>query len=179
MIDRAVDELRQAVLLPDPRVREAAFIALAQLSRTEATTRGYEMFRELGGKTDGTAARLLFHFTGQSEPTIQQLDTLTANDTFLGMLIAEAFGERGGTVVPELITALRRLCSEEQPSGTWMEHESRKYYIIHALQRIGPPAIKAIPDLVRCLEDRNAYRDTRWIAEQAIKAIKKGIPSKE
>jgi hypothetical protein len=81
--------------------------------------------------------------------------------------------ERGAAAVPALLAALAAFPLPAQAdTGHWMEDESTKYHIMHALKQIGPAAAAAVPLLEEIAVDWEAYRDTRWQAEQALKAIR-------
>ncbi|WP_131740398.1 hypothetical protein [Actinomadura roseirufa] len=154
--------------------REAAVIALAAIDEGEATTALYRMFDRHG--CHGSAGRLLAHFTGETEPTTEELiESLPGVDNFLGVLTSAALGERGAAAVPALLAALRAFPLPTPPdSGQWFGDETTKYRLMYALGRAGAAAAPATSTLLAVLEDEGTYRDTRHQAEATLRAI--GLP---
>lgn len=165
---QAVAGLRATLGVGSGEVLEAAFVALAHIDRSAATTSGFVMFARLGGRTEGLASRLLARLTPPPSPTIERcLDWLACDDNLTGMLAAEALGEQGPGAVQELLAHLRPLLTGRRSA----EEERVRGRLAHALRRIGPGAAPAIPALLALLADEDVYRDTRWVAKQALVAI--------
>lgn len=165
---QAVAALRATLGAGSPEVLEATFIALARIDPSAATTTGFVMFARLAGHTQGLASRLLAQLSPPPAPTVERcLAWLASEELLRGMLAAEALGEQGPGAVAELLAHLQpllggvRAASEERVRGR----------IVHALRRIGPGAAAAIPALLGLLADEDVYRDTRWVAKQALVAI--------
>ncbi len=165
---QAVAGLRAALGAGSTEVLEAGFVALARIDRAAATTAGFALFARLGGRTQGLASRLLARLSPPPPPTVDVcLGCLAGEDNLVGMLAAEALGERGPEAVEQLLRCLQPLLGGEHGAA----EERARGRIAHALRRIGPGAEAAIGALLRLLEDERAYRDTRWYAKQALVAI--------
>ncbi|MEU6785087.1 hypothetical protein ABZ912_38360 [Nonomuraea angiospora] len=158
----------------DPAAREAAVIALAGIDEGQATTAVYQMFRRHDGH--GSAGRLLAYFTGEDEPTTEDLVAgLPAIGNFLGVLTSATLGERGATAVPVVHAALRAFpFPAQEDSDGWWRAETTKYRLLDALRRLGAAAAPTTPTLLAVLEDVEIYRDTRHQAKVALQAI--GLP---
>ncbi|MBO2455026.1 hypothetical protein J4573_48620 [Actinomadura barringtoniae] len=154
--------------------REAAVIALAEIDKDETTTALYRMFARHDGH--GSAGRLLAYFTGEDDPTAEDLvASLPGIGNFLGVLTSAALGERGGAAVPAVHAALRAFpFPTPDDSGHWMRDETTKYRLMHALQQTGAAAAPATPTLLDVLEDAEIYRDTRHQAKVTLQTI--GLP---
>ncbi len=165
---QAVAGLRATLGGGSLEVLEAAFVAIAHIDRSAATTGGFVMFARLGGHTDGLASRLLARLTVPPSPTVERcLGWLGCDDNLVGMLAAEALGEQGPEAVPGLLAHLQPLLDGPRS----MAEERVRGRIAHALRRIGPGAAAAIPALLQLLADEDVYRDTRWYAKQALVTI--------
>nr|WP_214416936.1 WD40 repeat domain-containing protein [Sphaerisporangium fuscum] len=158
----------------DPAAREAAVIALAGIDEGQATTALSQMFRRYDG--DGSAGRLLAYFTGEDDPTTEDLVAgLPTIGDFLGILTSATLGERGATAVPVVHAALRAFPfpTQEDADGWWRD-ETTKYRLLDALRRLGAAAASTTPTLLAVLEDAEIYRDTRHQAKVTLQAI--GLP---
>ena len=69
--------------------------------------------------------------------------------------------------VAQLLASLQGLLGGERSTS----EERVRGRIAHALGRIGPGAVAAIPELLALLEDEAVYRDTRFYAKRALVAI--------
>lgn len=158
----------------DPAAREAAVIALAEIDEDSATAALYRMFDRHDGR--GSAGRLLAHFTGEDEPTTEELiASLPGIGNLLGVLTSAALGERGAAAVPAVHAALRAFpFPAREEADHWFGDETTKCRLMYALRRAGAAAAPATPTLLAVLEDDEIYRDTRHQAEMALKAI--GLP---
>lgn len=150
-------------------------IALAAIDRSAAVTACYSMF---GRHRDGSgmAGRLLVHFTGDTDSSIETLlARLPHCDNFHGVLAQEALAEHGAAAVPALLATLRAFpIPARQGTDHWFEDETTKFRVLHALAGIGAAAAPATPTLIALLQDMEGYRDTRHQAKMALIAI--GLP---
>lgn len=124
---------------------------------------------------EGLAGRLLARLTANTavESLIEDRQTGGVPDV-PWIIAAEAVAEHGAQAVPALVTALESFPVPAQQSEDWMRDESAKYRLMHALKKIGPAASAAVPVLEAISTDAEAYRDSRWQAEQALDAINPG-----
>lgn len=67
---------------------------------------------------------------------------------------SKAVQAMGAKAIPELIARIRRDPVSEQNEHNW-DHFDRKWRALHAIIYLGPEAETAIPELIRCLEDRH------------------------
>jgi len=158
----------------DSAVREGLVLALAEIDPGAATSACYQMFARWRDRAEGCAGRLLARVTGEARPTVEQLlARLAGADNLIGVLTSEALAAHGTAAVPALAAALRAFPPARDDSDGWMSDERTKYWILHALAAIGPAAApaEATVDAVRC--DPGIYRDTRWIAEKALRAMRR------
>ncbi|MDX3109526.1 hypothetical protein [Nonomuraea angiospora] len=173
--EMAVDALWDLIVNgADQTAREAAVIALAGIDQGKATTALYQMFRRHDGH--GSAGRLLAYFTGEDEPTTEELiASLPELGNFLGALTSATLGERGAAAVPAVHAALRAFpFPAREDAEHWFRDESTKYRLMYALRQAGAAAAPATPTLLAVLEDDEIYRDTRHQAEVTLQAI--GLP---
>ncbi|MBE1584288.1 hypothetical protein ACFPOI_29905 [Nonomuraea angiospora] len=173
--EMAVDALWDLIVNgADRTARESAVIALAEIDQGKATTALYQMFRRHDGH--GSAGRLLAYFTGEDEPTTEELiASLPELGNFLGALTSAALGERGAAAVPAVHAALRAFpFPAREDAEHWFRDESAKYRLMYALRQAGAAAAPATPTLLAVLEDDEIYRDTRHQAEVTLQAI--GLP---
>ncbi len=165
---QAIAGLRATLGAGSREVLEAAFVALAHIDRSAATSTGFVMFARLGGQMEGLASGLLARLVPPSPPTVEHcLAWLAGADNLRGLLAAEALGEQGPGAVARLLAHLHPLLGG--PRGA--SEERVRGRIAHALGRIGPGAAAAIPMLLAVLDDEDVYRDTRWYAKKALVAI--------
>ena len=165
---QAIAGLRATLGAGSREVLEAAFVALARIDRSAATTTGFVMFARLGGQMQGLASGLLARIGSSDPPTVEDcLGWLAGEDNLQGLLAAEALGEQGPGAVARLLAHLQPLLGGARGSA----EERVRGRIAHALGRIGPGAAVAVPMLLGLLEDADVYRDTRWYAKRALLAI--------
>jgi hypothetical protein len=146
----------------------------AVLAGVELDSDSIGVFRQLfDGGAPALADRLLSRLTGDPAPTLESLLAMQAGVPDVPWIIpAQAVTNRGAAAVPALVAALEAFpLPAREDTGHWMEDETTKYHLMHALERIGAPAAAAVPILEAISDDWDAYRDSRWKADQALKAI--------
>jgi hypothetical protein len=151
--------------------REEAVLALVEAGSSEVVKVCGRLFRD----DQGLAGRLLARLAGST--TVESLveDLRTGGVPGVPWIIAaEAVAEHGAQAVPALVAALESFPVPARQSEDWMRDESAKYRLMHALTKIGPAASAAVPVLEAISADAEAYRDSRWQAEQALDAISPG-----
>lgn len=156
-----------------PPQREDAVLALIEIGSGKVVQVCDQLFR---GGGDGLAGRLVRRLTGVTPHPDSLIEDLRTGGVpgVPWIIAAQAVADHGAEAVPALVAALRSFPLPAQQTEHWMRDESAKYHLMYALRKIGPAAAAAVPVLAAISSDMAAYRDSRWLAEQALDAINPG-----
>ncbi|MCB9644699.1 MAG: HEAT repeat domain-containing protein [Myxococcales bacterium] len=157
----AVQELTRAAQDEDKTVRQAAALALSQIG--PKATPGLLRLLKFGGTAQERkiAAQAIGNLGDKASDALPTLvESLRDPDKEVQQAVLIAMGKMGRDAVPHLRKVL-------QKSAWWRA----RWYAADGLGKIGPKAHRAIPALVRALQDRN-----RSVQENAAIALTKMLP---